>query len=59
MYFDDYPNWGIGPVVDGIDSGLWDIEVMEIEDEFLVDGQFDSEAKGERMKFKFARVKPR
>ena len=59
VYFDDYPNWGIGPVVDGIDSGLWDIEVMEIEDEFLVDGQFDSEAKGERMKFKFARVKPR
>mgnify|MGYP001457844067 CR=1 FL=1 len=58
VYFDDYPNWGIGPVVDGIDSGLWDIEVMEIEDEFLADGQFGSEVKGERMKFKFARVKP-
>jgi predicted O-methyltransferase YrrM len=58
VFFDDYPNWGVGPVVDGIDSELWDIEVMEIEDEFLADGQFGSEVKGERMKFKFARVKP-
>ena len=58
VFFDDYPNWGVGPVVDGIDSGLWDIEIMGIEDEFLADGQFGSEVKGERMKFKFAKVKP-
>ena len=28
IYFDDYPNWGVGPVVDAIDRAKWDVEVL-------------------------------
>ncbi len=59
VFFDDYPNWGIGPVVDAIDREHWDVQIMPIEDIFSVNRRFRSESKGERMGFKFARVQPR
>jgi predicted O-methyltransferase YrrM len=59
VFFDDYPNWGVGPVVDSIDSERWNIQIMEIEDVFSTGGRFSWGAKNERMAFQFARVSSR
>jgi predicted O-methyltransferase YrrM len=59
VFFDDYPNWGVGPVVDSIDSELWNVQIMEIEDVFSTGGRFSWSAKNERMTFQFARVSSR
>ena len=36
VVFDDYPNFGIGLVVDAIDREHWDVRIMQIEDVFPV-----------------------
>ena len=59
VVFDDYPNWGIGPVVDIIDREKWDVKIMPIEDVFSVNWRFVSESSSEKMGFQFARVQPR
>ena len=59
VFFDDYPNWGIGPVVDNIDRKKWDVQIMPIEDVFPVNRRFASDSGTERMGFKFARVQLR
>ena len=59
VFFDDYPNWGIGPVVDAIDREHWDVQIMPIEDVFSVNRRFTSESTSEKMGFKFVRVQPR
>lgn len=56
VFFDDYPNWGVGPVVDAIDRLRWDVEIMPIEDVFPVNHRFGLENRNEKMGFKFARV---
>lgn len=56
VFFDDYPNWGIGPVVDALDREQWDVQIMPIEDVFLVNPRLRSDAKTEYMGFRFARV---
>ena len=57
VFFDDYPHWGIGPVVDSIDKNKWDVDILPIEDVFKVDGSFKNDSKGDIRGFKFARVK--
>lgn len=59
VFFDDYPNWGIGPVVDTIDREKWDVQIMPIEDVFSVNRRFSSGSGSEKMGFKFARVQSR
>ncbi len=59
VFFDDYPNWGIGPVVDTIDRKKWDVQILPIEDIFSVNQRFASDTAKEIMGFKFARVKAR
>lgn len=56
VYFDDYPNWGIGPVVDGIDRAKWDVNILPVVDVFKVNPSFESDAKKTHMNFSFARV---
>lgn len=34
IVFDDYPNWGIKPTVDGIDRQEWNVRVLEHKDVF-------------------------
>lgn len=34
IVFDDYPNWGVGRVVDEIDRGQWNVRVLEKVDTF-------------------------
>ena len=59
VFFDDYPNWGIGPVVDAIDRKKWDVQILPIEDIFSVNQRFASDTASKTMGFKFARVKAR
>ncbi len=59
VFFDDYPNWGVGPVVDSIDPELWDVQIMKIEDVFFSGGRFSLGPKSECRGFKFARVQLR
>ena len=59
VFFDDYPNWGVGPVVDRIDSEQWNVQIMEIKDVFLTEGRFSWGGKREHMAFQFARVSSR
>tara|TARA_Y100000766_G_C18870439_1_gene587985 strand:+ start:897 stop:1592 length:696 start_codon:yes stop_codon:yes gene_type:complete len=59
VFFDDYPNWGIGPVVDTIDCEKWDVQILPIEDIFSVNPRFVTETKSGKMSFKFARVQAR
>ena len=58
VFFDDYPNWGVGPIVDAIDPKYWDVKIMPIEDIFPVDRRFTKDPNVKKMRFKFARVKP-
>ena len=58
VFFDDYPNWGVGPVVDNIDRNKWDVTILPIEDIFKVKGSFERDSKGDRRGFKFARIQP-
>lgn len=55
IYFDDYPNWGIGPVVDAIDRAQWNVEVLPIWDEFPAVDEFGKACDGTR-RFQFVRV---
>ena len=57
VYFDDYPNWGIGTVVDGIDRAHYDVEIMPEFDEFAVNPEFGRAAASKR-RFQLARVRP-
>ena len=34
VLIDDYPNWGVGPLVDGIDRSRWKVEIIEPGDFF-------------------------
>lgn len=36
VFFDDYPNFGIGKVVDGIDRNVWDVTVFPTVDRFPI-----------------------
>lgn len=55
VYFDDYPNWGIGPVVDAIDRQEYDVAIMAEYDEFTVNPEFANDGLTTR-KFQLARV---
>jgi hypothetical protein len=52
VYFDDYPRWGIGPVVDAIDRDRYDVTITKEFDEFpdVFSG------KSELVRFHLARV---
>jgi hypothetical protein len=58
VFFDDYPHWGVGPVVDSIDRNKWDVDILPTEDIFEVGGRFEQGSKGNRTGFKFARIQP-
>jgi len=30
VFFDDYPNWGVGAIVDKIDREKWDVRIMPV-----------------------------
>lgn len=34
IFFDDYPNWGVGPVIDGLPRHLWTVELLPTADRF-------------------------
>lgn len=56
VYFDDYPNWGIRPVVDSIDRKAWDVRILPVVDIFPVNRKFDPNSKESHMRFQFVRV---
>lgn len=51
VYFDDYPNWGVGRLVDEIDRAAWDVEIVAPGDYF-----YHTEPP---LNCRFARVTPR
>lgn len=57
VFFDDYPNWGVGPVVDAIDRSRWDVRILPISDVFRVNRRFDPDSVSGHMTFKCARVR--
>ena len=59
VFFDDYPNWGVGLVVDAIDRERWDVQIMPIQDVYSVNRRFDLRSNTERMSFSLARVQMR
>lgn len=56
VFFDDYPNWGVGPVVDSIDRNQWDVQIMPIEDVFAINENFSSNVSNKSLSFKIVRV---
>jgi predicted O-methyltransferase YrrM len=55
ILFDDYPNWGIGPVVDSIDRSHWSVEILPVRDHFrAIDDKGQLEA--EKRAFQLAKV---
>lgn len=58
VFFDDYPNWGIRPVVDAIDRSSWEVDVMPAKDRYKVPPEM-SEAPDGWMTFQVVRVRRR
>lgn len=54
IFFDDYPQWGVGPVVDGIDQSAWHVEILPVTDTFRAAEGFGGDA--DRLSFQLARV---
>jgi hypothetical protein len=57
VFFDDYPNWGIKPVVDSIDTGKWDVTILPTTDRFRVRADEHGEANIAWRTFQIVRVK--
>lgn len=56
VFFDDYPNFGIPPVVDSIDRRRWDVQIMPREDVYPVNPRFGATPGQTHMSVKLARV---
>lgn len=59
VFFDDYPNWGVAPVVDAIDRGAWDVRVMPNRDRFRVPPEMADNDEDGWMTFQVVRVRRR
>lgn len=58
VFFDDYPNFGIGPVVDAIDRTKWDVTICPTVDRFPIkDPSFGSERSMTTLSVQVARVR--
>ena len=55
VFFDDYPNWGIKPVVDQIDRSKWDVQILPTSDQSKANPDF-ADAHQKVMNFQLARV---
>lgn len=55
VYFDDYPNYGIGPVVDAIDKSQYDVQIMDDCDHFPAQKDFGY-PEGQMLEIHLARV---
>jgi predicted O-methyltransferase YrrM len=53
VFFDDYPNWGVGPVVDSIPAGIWNVDILPTSDVFA------DHARGELLTCQLVRVSRR
>jgi hypothetical protein len=60
VFFDDYPNFGIGPVVDQIDRSAWDVTIFPTVDRFEIkDPSFGSERSASTLEVQVARARRR
>lgn len=49
VFFDDYPNFGIGPVVDTIDRAIWDVTIFPTVDRFPIKNPSFGSARSQSM----------
>lgn len=60
VFFDDYPNFGIGPVIDKIDRTTWDVTIFPTIDRFPIkDPSFGSALSKSTLEVQVARVRRR
>ncbi len=58
VFFDDYPNFGIGPVVDEIDREKWDVTIFPTVDRFAIkDPSFGSDRSHTTLQVQVARAR--
>jgi predicted O-methyltransferase YrrM len=59
VYFDDWPNFGVGPLIEEIDRQRWHVRVLPVRDVFRANTSFEGPTENGYRGFQFVRVQAR